>query len=467
MTAELGWAGAGSSDAELASAAAAGDRAAFARIYDRYADRLHDFCVGMLRDREAAADCVQDTFCAAATRLSQLRDPDKLRPWLYAIARNEGLRAISKRSREQPYDEVPEESSSEDGPDTAAARMELADLVADAAGGLSERDRSVLELSYRHGLDAVELGQALGVSTAAANKLVQRMRHTVQHSLGALLVSRAVRDNRNGCPELAAILDGGDGQFSVLMRKRIVRHIESCPVCDEQRRRLVNPVALLGGTPVFLSAPSWLRDQVLADLPAAPATASERPSAAQGGGLRRRRPMLLVSVFAAVLAIPTVLSIAWLEHHSTPVAPAVRSETVSSPPAKGANGSRLETTGTAPNRGVVTKLAPAEPTAPSTSFGLNSSSPVIVPQPPPQPEPPPIVAPVRPPAQPASPPTSGVITKPPVVKPPRPPGKPPAPPPGVIEPTSPPVATPQNPPMRIPIGPVPVTTQATSIPIIG
>ena len=48
------------SDAELVSAAAAGDRLAFAGIYDRYADRLHDFCIGMLRDRDAAADCVQD-----------------------------------------------------------------------------------------------------------------------------------------------------------------------------------------------------------------------------------------------------------------------------------------------------------------------------------------------------------------------------------------------------------------------
>ncbi len=58
------------SDAELAAAAATGNQAAFAGIYDRYADRLHDFCVGMVRDREAAADCVQDTFVTAATRLS-------------------------------------------------------------------------------------------------------------------------------------------------------------------------------------------------------------------------------------------------------------------------------------------------------------------------------------------------------------------------------------------------------------
>ncbi|MFL0288918.1 RNA polymerase sigma factor, partial [Mycobacterium sp. SMC-21] len=80
------------SDADLVGAALSGDRMAFAGIYDRYADRLHDFCVGMVRDRDAAADCVQDVFCTAATALDKLREPDKLRPWLYAIARNEALR---------------------------------------------------------------------------------------------------------------------------------------------------------------------------------------------------------------------------------------------------------------------------------------------------------------------------------------------------------------------------------------
>ena len=102
MTAALpNWAdfGPGSSDAELAVAAAGGDRRAFAGIYDRYADRLHDFCIGMLRDRDSAADCVQDAFCTVATSLGGLREPDKLRPWLYSICRNE---APEKNSRPSP-----------------------------------------------------------------------------------------------------------------------------------------------------------------------------------------------------------------------------------------------------------------------------------------------------------------------------------------------------------------------------
>src|SRR5690349_2518089 len=115
MTAVPHWdlLGPGDTDADLVRAATSGDRSAFAGIYDRYADRLHDFCVGMLRDRDDAADCVQDTFCSAAARLGQLRDVEKLRPWLYAIARNEALRRLRDRRRETVSDDFPDSVSDE------------------------------------------------------------------------------------------------------------------------------------------------------------------------------------------------------------------------------------------------------------------------------------------------------------------------------------------------------------------
>jgi DNA-directed RNA polymerase specialized sigma24 family protein len=43
----------------------------------------------MLREPEDAADAVEDTFIITVGRLDRLRDPRKLRPWLYAVARNE------------------------------------------------------------------------------------------------------------------------------------------------------------------------------------------------------------------------------------------------------------------------------------------------------------------------------------------------------------------------------------------
>lgn len=305
-------------DAELAGAAAAGDRRAFAGIYDRYADRLHDFCVGMVRDRDAAADCVQDVFCTAATTLSQLREPEKLRPWLYAIARNEALRHIRGRRREKPSDELPDVPSGEAGPETLAARTELADLIAEAAGGLSDRDRSVLELTYHHGLDGPELAEALGVSSGSANKMVSRLRDTIERSLGAMLVART----NTGCVELGAILDGWDGRFNILMRKRIARHIESCDTCDEERRRLVNPVALLGGVPVFIPAPDWLREQTLDHVQLTSRSSALGDADSQRAPRASTRSVVrLITMFAAGGITALGVAVVWVNNNNVAITP--------------------------------------------------------------------------------------------------------------------------------------------------
>ncbi len=306
MTAALSnWSGIGpgSSDAELAVAAAAGDRHAFARIYDRYADRLHDFCIGMLRDRDSAADCVQDAFCIVSTSLSGLREPDKLRPWLYSIVRNEAHKRLRELKRERPSDEMPDVVSHDAGPDTMAQRMELANLISEAAGGLSDRDQAVLELAYRQGLDGPELAMALGVTQTNANTMVGRLRETIERSLGALLVARRIQSDPGSCPELAAVLHGWDGKFNILMRKRIARHIESCEACENLRRRSVSPAALLGA-PVFIPAPVWLKKNVMADFELT--SASHRMS--NSGAATQMSPHVDQSHFhaAATTAAPAI-----------------------------------------------------------------------------------------------------------------------------------------------------------------
>ena len=91
-------------DAQMVGAYLTGDASAFAGIYDRYADALHDTAAGMLRNSDDAADTTQDVFLIAAERLGQLRDPDRLRPWLFAILRNEVYRRTKHRARQRPVD---------------------------------------------------------------------------------------------------------------------------------------------------------------------------------------------------------------------------------------------------------------------------------------------------------------------------------------------------------------------------
>ncbi|HNJ97379.1 MAG TPA: sigma-70 family RNA polymerase sigma factor [Ilumatobacteraceae bacterium] len=252
-------------DAQLVTAYLTGDRSALAGIYDRFSPGLYDTAAAMLRDRHEAADAMQDVFLIAAERLRQLREPERLKPWLYAILRNEVYRRTKKRGRALPTDFSAMGSAAEmaapntpDAEGEAVAGAELAELVRAAACGLDERDQLVLELSIRQGLQGADLAAALGVSAEQSYTLVHRMRDRVDRSLGALVVARA---GRKDCAELDAILKGWDGEFTVLVRKRVARHVESCTTCDRTKKR-VAPIALLGVAPAFAAPPS-LRGLIL------------------------------------------------------------------------------------------------------------------------------------------------------------------------------------------------------------
>lgn len=244
-------------DAELAWGAGAGNRAAWAQIYDRYADRLHDYCYSILRDRQESADALHEAFLTAAIKIGQLRDLGRLRQWLYAICRTQAL-AMASRSRELPVEDVADLGPPPVAGSGSDETGELRRLAWNALGALAPKDRAVLDLYLRHGMDGQELGEVLNVESNQATLLLSRVREHVERSLSALLVSES---GRGDCAYLDGLLVDWDGS-NPLLPKRVVRHIDGCTVCVERRERMVSPFALLSGVPL-LPAPLELREAVL------------------------------------------------------------------------------------------------------------------------------------------------------------------------------------------------------------
>jgi RNA polymerase sigma factor (sigma-70 family) len=245
-------------DREIVAAIVAGQPGGLAAAYDRYAQALHAYCCTMLGEPSDAADTVQDTFVIAAAKLGGLRDPDRLRPWLYAVARNECHRRLRGRASAAPLDEAGE--MADDAPEVGvgAEQAELRRLVRSALGGLNPSEREIIELNLRHELDGADLAAALGVPRNQAHALASRARTQFETALGALLVARSGQES---CPNLAGLLDGWDGELTVLLRKRINRHIENCDICGERKRRELSPAALLSLLPVAL-LPAGLRHEL-------------------------------------------------------------------------------------------------------------------------------------------------------------------------------------------------------------
>ena len=246
-------------DPEVVAAIVAGDPAGLAEAYDRYAMPLYSYCRSILREPADAADAVQDTFLVATAKLRDLRDPAKLRSWLYAVARNECFRRRRAENALSGLEEAADMPSQTAEIGAATERAELQQLVRAAIDGLNPGEREVVELSLVHELDGDELAEALGVSRNHAHALVSRARSQLERSLGALIVART---GRAACADLNAMLAGWDGQLTVLMRKRISRHIEQCEVCGDRKRRELTSALFLGAAPVAVLVPGF-REQLL------------------------------------------------------------------------------------------------------------------------------------------------------------------------------------------------------------
>jgi RNA polymerase sigma factor (sigma-70 family) len=286
------------------------DPRGLAGVYDRYADRLFAYCVTLLHDRDCAADAVHDTLLIARERAAQLRDPDRLRPWLYSIARNECMRILRARKRDTGLDDAGDVADLSADIEAGVRAGEMRELIWSAAASLNPREREVLELSVRHGLEGQDLADALGVAPNHAHALMSRARAQLELALSALILARTGRDD---CAELDRIVGDWDGVLTPLLRKRIGKHLEKCEICGEQRRRRVSAVALLSGLPL-LAAPPMLRDRVMRDAGDMRLVSMCEALAAQAGPYRtdgfplpfgrdRKRRLLIAYAAAAVVAL--------------------------------------------------------------------------------------------------------------------------------------------------------------------
>jgi RNA polymerase sigma-70 factor (ECF subfamily) len=149
-------------DGELIQRAGKGDRGALEALYGRYARAVFGLALRRLGDRGRAEDAVQETFVSiwrAARTYDPARGPGA--PWLFAVARN----AIVDRSRarNEPPVDVPEEASTESGPEERAELAWTQWRVHRALEDLPEHEREVISLAYWRGLSQSEVATALGI----------------------------------------------------------------------------------------------------------------------------------------------------------------------------------------------------------------------------------------------------------------------------------------------------------------
>ncbi|HTP14672.1 MAG TPA: sigma-70 family RNA polymerase sigma factor [Streptosporangiaceae bacterium] len=149
-------------------------------------------------------------------------------------------------------------------------RTETLLVVTAALDGLSDRDREVLSLAFRHGIDGADLADILGVSTSRAQVLVSSAASRFERAAGAVAVVRA---GWQGCPVPAAIVGDWRPVSAPLAPEvwtRLIRHVDSCASCAQDSRRQVFSRDQIGAVPLALP-PAALRARVMSTALAAEA----------------------------------------------------------------------------------------------------------------------------------------------------------------------------------------------------
>jgi RNA polymerase sigma-70 factor (ECF subfamily) len=159
-------------DLSLVNAARNGDRAAFGRLYERYAQMVHGILLTRVPLSEVD-DLVQDVFLLALPRLEDLRDIARFGPWLAAITRN---RAHDYHRQSRTAIELTGHVSAEEAEGRATSGLEEAEaaVVLAIIRGLSESYRETLILRLVEGMTGPEIAARTGLSPGSVRVNLHR-----------------------------------------------------------------------------------------------------------------------------------------------------------------------------------------------------------------------------------------------------------------------------------------------------
>nr|WP_134007646.1 sigma-70 family RNA polymerase sigma factor [Streptomyces sp. 846.5] len=353
---------------DLVDAARSGDPDARGALFREYLPLVYNVVGRGLHGHPDVDDVVQETMLRAMRALPRLREPERFRSWLLAIAirqmHDHGRRSKAMTARRLPLADVAEvPDPAGDFADLAVDRHALSragDDLLEASRWLSEDQRETLALWWQETagqLTRSEVADALQLSLPHTAVRIQRMKARLELATDVLAAWRA----RPRCPELASLAADGSGPAAAGGRllTRLSRHVAGCPQCEAavvrrsiddlpiRLRALPVPAVLVAGIPALVGRHG---------LAAGPLSALLH---ALRNGLHR----IVSKPIAAVGAAGTVAAVIGLTVYQTPLL-----HSHSAPSTRGAAPTATAPQLPGPTPAATTTTAAPTPTAPSPAY---------------------------------------------------------------------------------------------------
>jgi RNA polymerase sigma-70 factor (ECF subfamily) len=166
--------------ASIVRLAVVGDETAFAALIDAHNGAMTRVAYVVTGDWDVAREATQSAWTVAWKRLPTLRDPDRVEPWLVAIAANEA-RQMTRRERRRTVREIAATAGARDV--DPSDNIDLLDLGR-ALRNLKPEDRVLIALRYVAGLDSGEIALAFGGSASGVRSRLARILDRLREELG-------------------------------------------------------------------------------------------------------------------------------------------------------------------------------------------------------------------------------------------------------------------------------------------
>ena len=168
---------------------AAGENAAFGRVYDALAPRLYGYLLRQTRDRARAEDLVQQTLLQMHRARDRFMPGAEVTPWAFAIARRLLIDMVRRGKREVLTDDGEPDAgtSSDPSADEHVAAVELESRLRRELQRLPASQRAAFELVKSEGLSMAEAAAVLGTTTMAVKLRAHRAYEALRLALGDLV----------------------------------------------------------------------------------------------------------------------------------------------------------------------------------------------------------------------------------------------------------------------------------------
>ena len=156
----------------------AGDASGLEALMDRYISYVSAVCWNILRSsmaKEDAEEVASDVFLAAWDRAEDI-EPDKLKAWLGAVARNKAKNKLRQMGRELPLEEDILDIPDENTPVSAAERKEERRLVRKSIDHLGEPEREIFLRHYYYCQTVSEISQVMNLNESTVKTKLRRGR---------------------------------------------------------------------------------------------------------------------------------------------------------------------------------------------------------------------------------------------------------------------------------------------------